>query len=258
VRLSEIENIPWFYKDPLYIQYKQQINFALDKYMNQKSAIYKGGSYVENKLYFRDPMSFEQPRQSQNTKNYYTLWMDASEKWSHFPKRSRGLICSSSQDYAYDFGSGLGIVVPTVDCAIGVCSGQDLWYSFEKTAETTLNTFNAFLRHALELAKQNQAPTNIEQLTQALSKVKIADPEFEELDAYGSMRDQAIKFGGLNQLMDYVFNPAKNGFKLTTWKKYNIKSNNSREVWLNAPCVIVPYDLWQTLVSLKHREEAGK
>lgn len=259
MRLSEIET-PKIYSDPLYVQYKNQIDFALDKYINQKSAIYKGGSYVLNQLYWRDPMEFEKPRISQNTRNYYTLWMDSSEKWSHYPKRSRSIIASSSRSYAEDFGASLGVVVPTVDCAIGICAGQDLWYSFYKTAGAgmTLDTFNSFIGAALRISGQALKPITVEQLKKSLAKIDLNDPKYEELRDWGDLFYIAFKQGGLPQLMDYVFDPAKNRFKLTTWKQYKLIHTDNREVWLNAPCVVVPISIWEQLASLRHKESAGK
>jgi len=264
VRLSEIQapriiedDDSSIYNDPLYVKYKQQIDFALDKYIKHGSAIYRGGNYPSiSELYFRDPMTYPEQRKSANTANYYTLWMDSSPKWIKFPKRSRSLICSNNPEVANYFGI-LSVVVPTRNCIIGICPEDDLWNSFERTAKTQLNTFNDFLSRAFELNGYSGNPQNYEQLIQLLSKTQIEGADFDELTDYGPMRNDAVTKGGLLRYMDYVFDPVKNKFKLTNWSKYNLQ-NYKLEIWLNAPCVIVPFQLWETLVSLKHREAAGK
>jgi hypothetical protein len=71
-------------------------------------------------------------RTSANTENYMTLLMDNLPSWKNYPKRSRGIICSTSTNV-----SGYGTVYkvfPYDNAKIGICPSFDVWESFHKTS----------------------------------------------------------------------------------------------------------------------------
>ena len=76
MRLHEIEQYS-VYNDPLYLKYKKQIDFAINKYIKTGVGIFKGSpKYPKNQLIFRDPNSFPEPRtknQSQCKKLLYIM-----------------------------------------------------------------------------------------------------------------------------------------------------------------------------------------
>lgn len=251
MRIHEIEEVYSVYRDPLYQQYKTAIDFAINKYVTTGSAIYKGSAryarYGEEGLIIRDPMSFPEARTSKNTMNYYTEWVDHSASWSHFPKRSRSLICSTSKNYAEDYGA-VRVVVPVQNTAVGVCPERDWWFSFDRTSRRNgPDAINTFVH---EVLKENGIFLNGRTV-----KYEEFAPHFNAIDVskanmpyyYDDLKDIAVAKGGLGGLMDYVFDPVANEFRLITWKDFNITGNH--EVWLNAPCVMVPLNVWNNLVN---------
>lgn len=236
--------------DPLYKQYKAAIDFAVSKYVNEKSAIYKGGSeqYSGNALFIRDPMSFPTPRTSRNTLNYYTAWVDNSAKWANFPKRSRSLICSSNLQTASGYG-GVCVVVPTTDTAIGICPDDDWWTSFISLNElhADANEINHFIHAALRSNDIffNGRTVSFDKFAKHLPTLDLNKIESNRLT--DPLKNKAIALGGIVQLLDSIFDPRANGFLLTTWSKYLMQGN--RELWLNAPCVMVPIELWKQLIA---------
>lgn len=247
MRLNEIENYS-VYADPIYKQYKTAIDFAINKYVTTGAAIYKGSrNYDRQKLAMRDPMSFPDPRRSKNTLNYYTEWVDNSPFWSQFPKRSRSLICSSDKVYASNFGQ-TAVVVPTVDTTVGICPDDDWWNSFNETSpQNDPNEINQFVHDVL---KSKGIYLNGKTVKYNEFAQHLKDVDLEKYDAYSFTEDlkiQAMELGGMIELMDHVFNPAANGFNLTTWKQFD--TTGEHEVWLSASCVIVPIEIWKQLIA---------
>ena len=250
MRLHEIE-LYRVYNDPIYKQYKTAIDYAINKYVTTGAAIYKGSkNYDREKLTVRDPMSFADPRRSRNTSNYYTEWVDNSPKWSQFPKRSRSLICTSDKVYASGYGQ-IAVVVPIVDTTVGVCPDNDWWNSFRKQSPryTTADDVNGYVH---EVLKSNDIFLNGRTVTysQFIEPLKTADLKKAVIpphELYGPLHKQALELGSLYALMDHIFDPAANEFSLTSWKQYSVIGEH--EVWLSAPCVMVPMYTWTQLVN---------
>jgi hypothetical protein len=249
VRLAEIEGGYDVYRDPLYQKYRSAIDFAINKYAANGSAIYKGSSryHSDDKLFMRDPMSFPEPRRSKNTMNYYTEWVDNSPQWEKFPKRSRSLICSTNVTTARTYGN-VAAVVPIIDTKVGVCPQNDWWNSFRTTSyDHNPDEINRFVH---EVLKDNGVFLNGRTVTydEFAPHLRSADVEKHDASVFTEdLKDIAIELGGLVGLMDHVFDPAANGFKLTTWRQFGVTRDH--EIWLSAPCVMIKLDIWDQLVN---------
>ena len=92
---------------------------------------YRGASYL-NGIGLIDSRKFN--RMSANTANFYTVWIDNSPEWKHFPKRSKGLICSTSHSTARGYGATF-TVIPSDDSIVGNCGASDFWHSFPKITD---------------------------------------------------------------------------------------------------------------------------
>jgi uncharacterized protein YggL (DUF469 family) len=247
MRLHEIAGGQDVHQDPLYQKHKTAIDFAINKYLATKSAIYKGSrrSGAEG-LLLRDPMGYPEPRRSKNTLNYYTEWVDHSPQWAGYPKRSRSLICTSNSGYAAGYGD-VRVVVPTRDTAIGICPGDDWWTSFKTTSpQHDPDEINRFIHDVLKdngifLDGKTVTYDQFAQHLHTLDLGKYDASSFTEV-----LKDEAMKLGGIAELMDHVFDPGANGFNLTTWRKFSVTGDH--EVWLSAPCVMIPRKIWQRLV----------
>ena len=78
---------------------------------------------------------FAQPstgkRRSENTYNFYTLFIDENPEWAEYPKRSNSFICSTSIDRAQAYGRLRGkrtcLILPKNGSKIGVVPANDIW-----------------------------------------------------------------------------------------------------------------------------------
>jgi hypothetical protein len=231
---------------------KTAIQFAVDRYRTSKTAIYKGSfNYDELKgVFYRDPTAHALPRISANTQNYTTLWVDNDPRWKKFPPRSRSLICSTSTGTAADYGT-VAVVVPLKDTAIGVCPANDFWESFKSTmppGDTTISDLNHFIdysiRQHLEKVPNQRTLTH----AQMMDLLRALPPSTRDPRFRGDLPD-VVKNHGWVGMMERILDPKANGFDLTTWRKFSVKGNH--EVWLSAPCAMVPLDSFKRLASGK-------
>lgn len=205
-------------------------------------------------------------RKSQNTTNYYTLWMSNHESWSDFPRRDRSAICSSSYQRARSYGSGWNddsnafLIVPMTDTKIGVCSDSDLWQSWlENTPGMHSKVMWLMRRLSILDLDENDWNTLASQL-KALTyrefresyvkhNVESSDmtkPEYE-LEAFNATFGQVkgIKLHDddtMYEIMATLMNPYYNEFTLTSWLKYDLSFQNGgqgHEVWFSAPYLAI-------------------
>ena len=223
MRLFEIEDTNLLEK------YKDEVNFALDKY-NQGIVIYRGKNTCFQRINYIDPTSRITNRKSINTYNYYTLWIDNDPDWSEFPKRSRSAICSTNKFTAEFFGNPM-IVIPLIDCKIGVCPNHDLWYSFGQIL--TLKDFNLWL---FTRFNKNWPDDDNKDLTYSELIRKLKEVKYEPYNV-SLFNTLLAKYHDAENMMHEVLNPIDNGFTTTTWNQFNIKGD--REVWLSAPYLLI-------------------
>jgi hypothetical protein len=75
-----------------------------------------------------------EPRASANTFNYYTLFLDNSEAWQDYPKRSSSFVCSTTAHGAFNKGrNSPHIVIPFDGTKYAVAPERDFWFSFRNT-----------------------------------------------------------------------------------------------------------------------------
>jgi hypothetical protein len=172
-------------------------------------------------------------RKSRNTKNYYTLLFDNLPSWSAYPKRSQSLICTTSTEGAYIYGTPF-LVLPFNGAKFGVCPDKDIWYCFKNIEINSLNIF-----------------------TKAISDCGIADKNFNNLiyelrmcgeynasykfDKMGMhIIADAMKNNKTNQelidKLNFLFDPKRNGFELA-----NIKSipDYGCEIWTDSESYLI-------------------
>lgn len=109
-----------------------------------KYAIYRGTQHSGDFLYGSG--SDFAPRESANTDNYYTWWIDNRPEWSKFPKRSLSFICADTKRNAGSYGEVYG-VIPFDSTKVGICNSVDMWSSFLnlKNMHVDADDFNRFL-----------------------------------------------------------------------------------------------------------------
>ena len=240
MRQHEIEDI----ENILLEKYKTAIDFAIEKF-KKGIAIYRGSRsskmYSNEKIIYSNPTLRVTDRKSSNTYNYYSLWMDNNPQWSSFPKRSKSLICSTDILTADSYGKPK-IVVPLINCTIGICPEHDLWYSFAKV--NSLLKLSTWLYDHFTIQWRNQDNENLT-YPELIQKLKDTRPDFTMDHWYKDLEDLLKKYGNAEDVLDIILNPSENNFMLTTWSQFNKRPDENEdgfEVWLSAPCLLIdPY-----------------
>lgn len=95
-----------------------------------------------------DPKKSEE-RQSRNTFNYYTLFMDNEGTFSKYPKRSESIICSTDTGKAMVYGPNLYVVFPVDGSRIGVVNRGDIFDVSYYSTGTHMGAINTFVDDAI-------------------------------------------------------------------------------------------------------------
>lgn len=233
--------------------------------MNDIRPLWRGGSYKLPMGVGFGESTASTPRQSANTANYYTMWIDNSPLWKEFPKRSQSFIGSSSEFVAEGYGD-VALMIPFDNAKIGVCPRNDFWVSFRLPEMENLNTLNSFCTRAIRILKGDPS---YEVRSYAEMK-KIFDATFDDLvdaaqeqinvDLTGLSAEDAsyrkkLAFRATNfletlindgdswlspdeslaDMMDRLLAP-KN-FKLMTGSSYEVQPE--REVFIDGACIFL-------------------
>jgi len=166
-----------------------------------------------------------EPRVSANTYNYMTLFMDKLPSWRGWPKRSKSVICTTSNRYAGNYGN-LYYVIPYDNTKIGICPEDDVWNSFYVLSPIDVDMFNYRLNASFMKNNIQGSSKNWNKLKKSLS----------ELERY-PLDDTLYKFletkpfiDNFNKLLD----PKLNNFKMGIEK---IQSN--KEIWIQGECIFI-------------------
>lgn len=163
-----------------------------------------------------DPSKFE-TRQSANTSNHYTLFINNHPMWKDYPKRE--IICSTDEGYAEDYGD-LHLILPENGAKIGICSAEDIWDSM----------------NVLDLNTELDLEYN------------ITDKSYKEM----KLQSQNITYKETGktiwEYLEKIWDPNRNDFDITTTK--NLRLPNGREVWTDARCLVVNEDKDEELDSM--------
>jgi len=208
-------------------------------------------------------------RASQNTGNYYTLIMDNSTMWKKYPKRSKSVVCSINGQCGSKFPYR---VFPKNGSKIGVCKENDLWFSFRKSFDMTLDLMNNTLEILFNLASEKVTEDVQISYDKSLPVIKNAckrfDKWFENIkydkkelekiidqDRYSSYySDKALDVlsgynGDLYTLIETKLSPEKNGFKLITTSNLNV-GGAKKEMWTDGECLMVRCDTVDNFFSM--------
>jgi len=170
------------------------------------------------------------PRVSANTpRNYYTLLMDNLSSWKKYPLRSRSIICSTSDEYAEDYGT-LYVVIPYDDANVGIASDEDIWDSFKMGG---LNRFNNFLSMAFFENGLKVGKSSYKELEKALIEInKSGKYDGDKLNIFDKDRD-------VMKQLDRIMSPKYNGFK------HGIKNMSPhKEVWIQGKSILVNEEIF--------------
>lgn len=230
---------------------------ALNAYLKSKKGIYKGFDYRFNGKDFYAIDSSQIERKSQNTANFYTLFLSKfSEKWKKFPPRNKSLICSSSIEYAegYTYGENLYIVFPENGTKIGVCSKKDIWISFKNSNVKNLSEFAKDMTFAvIRWSEIKNIKGDFDYKLSLFLKQTLNDMDsiidqkirFSNTAYFKNIDKNTIIYDALEQILD----PDKNDFMISDTSQISSLPKN-KEVWFSGKCVLVKYNLMKDLLPL--------
>ena len=208
--------------------------------------IYRGVS-GQSEFYYLNPS--ENERSSPSSAGYYSLIMDNSGFWSGYPKRSKSIICSTSQSYASSFGTPY-LVVPYDNSNFGVCSDDDIWRSFDFSEFGEIGDLMDFDNHLNKISEkilnEKLNTTDFKKFRSQIIEIGrkvVNNSEFSStlLEKYlNSSADDLLFY--IERLLD----PEKNGFKVKEYtSNFNLFGN--REVWSDGEFLLIQYDLIDSL-----------
>jgi hypothetical protein len=171
--------------------------------------------------------------------------MDNTPEWSHFPKRSASVICSTDTDYAAEFGN-VYTVLPFGDPLIGICPKEDIWHSFPSldALGISLETLNEIIEALYETYFEDGEldDTNWLYFTNGLKKLTrkiLRKPQESFLDYVNEFQDLVISKKDVLTVLRELLNPQKAGFqtaRLSEWKPKPLT-----EIWFTAPAFFINY-----------------
>jgi len=179
-----------------------------------------------------DPSKFT--RKSRNTTNYYTLMIDNLPSWKAYPKRSKSIICSTDREMASRYSSGQNAlrVIPYDGTTIGVCSGVDIWWSFDTTSGPLFllnNKIDGILKQLEGFNASNELKwKNLVSLMSDADKLK--DTIRTNIGEWEKSNKPLLS------VLESMINPKKNGFKIA---KIGDSLPRDREVWTDSICVLI-------------------
>lgn len=188
-------------------------------------------------------------RVSANTYNYYTLWIDHHHDWNHYPKRSKGLVCTQSAHIARDYGSET-IIIPSDKSQIGICPEEDIWFTavFIDMSLFDLNeAIHSLISHIYGKDKAKEVQQDYGKLTQCLRGMKVEKlsmminelkPNITNIsNIVSSMYENSHET--FYDFFEHVFNPITCGFKAVNGENYSLNRRGNSEVWIEGECMVI-------------------
>lgn len=216
--------------DQVYINIQRDCSKALTAFNNGR-AIFKGLLGVTVPIMETDPTKVE--RKSANTYNHYTLLLDNLPSWRWYPKRSRSLICSTSQSRATKYGT-VYLVLPFNEAKIGVCSKDDIWRGFN--LDTNLGVF------VEDLKEVEISDDSYQQLLSSTLRIKydVIDKFRDDLSMYHFCNNlkKSETIEDVEKAYDMLLNPNLNEFELTNVRDIP-KWGSNREVWTDSKSYLI-------------------
>lgn len=198
--------------------------------------IYKG-LHLGFDAYKTDPKLLK--RKSQYTSNHYTLLLSNLPVWRNWPKRDQSLICSTSFEYARNYGD-LYIVLPKNGSKIGICPNNDIWNSFLGLTGIPLDKLNDFFKDIPD-------KTYLGMLRQLLAKRKTIatllnrDDRTEHQDRWlnwlAERFQKAHNIEDIERIFNVLLNPVSAGFELSAIKDF--KTSGNHEVWTDSEALLI-------------------
>jgi len=213
-------------------------------------------------------------RESRNTFNYYTLFMDNGGTFSGYPKRSESVICSTDMGKAMSYGNRLYVVLPEDGSTVGVVNYDDIFSVSYKSTGEDLGQINAFVDDTIWSymgyieEKSYNYPTIARPYDGSWSKLSTINDIIGRMNTDRDIRKDLSKilssYSPTDNLIDMWFDSKDLfGFYKTVMepdKNFQLKKVGNaiprrKEVWTDGYCILVELSLWND-PSFKDKMEA--
>jgi hypothetical protein len=214
-------------------------------------ALYRGMKMNNEVAIIAQPSTGE--RRSENTFNFYTLFIDENKYWEGFPKRSKSLICSTNieraREYSRKASSSLCVVFPKNGSLIGIVPAEDIWDVGVPFLNTQLETIQEFAE-LIAYYTQTSFPStnrikNMQQLKAAISPDLLDELVKEHTVGDSELREKLKNSRGLDFDVDKVFayiekqwHPDLLYFDLIRTRELSSISDD-QEVWTDGDCLVI-------------------
>lgn len=207
---------------------------------------------------------------------YHEIIMDELLKWEDYPQRGKSIISYTNNEQDKESEGTPYIVIPQDNANVGICPKDNIEKSFnfvainlgikfahfDKALNLLLNIFNnpegtyeeptkkltqenlltydadyETFRKALDTVDENFFTDEGKTLSNDIS-VEPYNKETED-SVISIMQYMKAKDLKLIEVINKLFDPKENGFKVIPFNKFIIGENKNKEVWIDKPCILV-------------------
>lgn len=235
--------------------------------ISKRPIIYRGltNRFKSNGYLIKTDDHIRKPANSSN--GYYNLWIDNSDEWKEYPKRSKSIVCTNNENVAYNYGYGgtFYYIFPLCknlsELNIGVCPYSDLWngsqdylddikQEYPTPYRTTYETeFDNIFHFQYDIEQLKNLPlTYFEDILDSIRKFgdNIQEPDYETIELierYNMFLPNYAQESG-KHLMDIfkeLMNPEENNFSRITASSISTYMENKRnnEIWFEHDAVAI-------------------
>lgn len=203
-----------------------------------------------------DPSATERTAMGQNNKDYFGTMLNQLFDSNSIPNRSKSLICSTSVQFAKDFG-GVYDVIPFNDAKLTFANTPDYWDQIDKETYIDVSMFNnEFEMWADEFHFRNNKKTQLDykkEINDIGNKLRIRKlSDMDDGSARNFINDIYLNNGNLYDLM---YKKLEGSLKLSNLKILNsnqltydnFSSIRSMEVWTESKCLLMGHGLMDFL-----------
>jgi len=257
-------------------EFKKLLFENCKEFLENPMLIWKN-SNLPHLLYYTNPKStYRYPQVAKLSNLMYQYFLDTSEKWKHYPKRSNAVICYSRRFKASHYGNQLFNIIPYDNSKWVISKTPDFWHTF-KEISSVANFFNTLLNSLVDVKFFNQDifdtiskirdldnPLNVlsinsnihKKIINQLHNIKLDDIELRTSAKEGELIKK-FKGKSVYEMLNYLFNPT-NSVNYSNYeelkskiKEYRIEESdytNTQEIYTDSKCLYAPENYMKKLL----------
>lgn len=211
--------------------------------------LYRGKKDKFGKIQISDPTNNERTFHSPVWQN---LIIDNTKAWEGYPKRKFSLVCSTSNSFAEKYGTSYVVIPLKKDVSIGVCSADDIWFSFEEFLSTVHYVFGLEFQDLSEFEEYASDMLGVDYWNPPLSFESLRE-RTENNNMLMNIEDNikvrynehiVKKYGNLFNFLIEHMTPNENNFELVEYD-FDIEIESNTEVWVGSECLLIERDLFK-------------